>query len=264
MTVSFSHGSFNGFGITVPYGPNSTPESIASHLAALITKQYASSGLTAQAYGANILYKGNATLGAANFTSSGSSGSSSDSSFTADPSPAACPPENLKFALIVTYDSGVWKPNINGLGTGRNVDYELSKWTPGNYTVNRPAMTSSQISEHLSKPMAGGSNGTTSDVFGAFCDMVGSAGGASLINTYEPTRYFTATYTDSSGIHDLGNVLIVDKSRSGGHSPDVIKVIFPSGPTILNGFDQNHSLAYPQTQRLTMNNPCGDPNHPTN
>jgi hypothetical protein len=106
MAVSFSQGSFSGFGITVPYGPNSTPESIASHLAALITKQYASSGLTAQAYGANILYKGNATLGAANFTSSGSS---SDSSFAADPAPASCAPVsiNLRLVPLVSRDEGL-------------------------------------------------------------------------------------------------------------------------------------------------------------
>ena len=57
-------------------------------------------------------------------------------------------------------------------------------------------------------------------------------------------------------------MLIVDKSRSGGHSPDVIKEIFASGPTILNGFGPTQFLSYPQTQRLTANNPCGDTNHP--
>jgi hypothetical protein len=75
----------------------------------------------------------------------------------------------------VTYDSGVWVDNSSGgVGRGRSVNYELSKWTKGNYNVNRPAMISSQISEHLSKPMAGGSYGTTSSVFGAFCDILRS------------------------------------------------------------------------------------------
>jgi hypothetical protein len=85
MSVSFSGGSYSGYGVTVPYGQFSTPESIASHLAALITKKYASSGLFAQAYGAYILYKSNATLGNPGFAASGSS-------FTADPSPQSCPP----------------------------------------------------------------------------------------------------------------------------------------------------------------------------
>ncbi len=257
MTVSFSQGSFSGFGITVPYGPNSTPESIASHLAALITKQYSSSGLTAQAYGANILYKGNAALGTATFTPAGPSGSSSDSSFTADPSPAGCPPVNLTFALIVTYDSGTWVPNSRGgPGSGRDVSYELSKWTKGNYNANKPPLISSQISEHLSKPLPDGSYGKTDTQDpGAYCDLIGSAGGPSLTGIYDPERYFTVVYTDPQHLtRDLGSVRILDKS--GEHSTDKIVVNFPSGPTILNGFDQNHLLSYLQTLRL-VKGPCG-------
>ncbi len=71
MSVSFSEGAYSRYGVTVPYGQFSTPESIASHLAALITKKYASSGLFAQAYGAYILYRSNATLGNASFAASG-------------------------------------------------------------------------------------------------------------------------------------------------------------------------------------------------
>ncbi|WP_213807908.1 hypothetical protein [Granulicella sp. dw_53] len=97
MTVSFGGGSFNGYGVTVPYGKFSTPESVASHLAALITQKYYKSGLTAEAYGAYILYKGNATLGAPNFTSSGSS---SDSPFKADPAPQSCPPVSINLRLV--------------------------------------------------------------------------------------------------------------------------------------------------------------------
>lgn len=99
IIVSLSHGSFNGLGITVPYGPYSTPESFASHVAALITKRYYNSGLTAQAFGANILFKArsSATLGNVSFTPSGSS---SGSSFTADPSPKSCAPVNINLRLV--------------------------------------------------------------------------------------------------------------------------------------------------------------------
>jgi hypothetical protein len=135
MAVSFSNGSFNGFGITVPYGPNSTPESIASHLAALITKKYAGSGLTAQAYGANILYKGNATLGVAKFTSSGSS---SDSSFAADPAPASCPPVSIHLRLVPVASQNERQANGNHLlhNVWRLVTLDGQRALPINYTIS--------------------------------------------------------------------------------------------------------------------------------
>jgi hypothetical protein len=93
MTVSFSQGSYNGYGVTVHYGPYSTRESIASHLAALITKNYHSFGLFAQSFGSYIEYKSNAPLGTASLTSSGSS-------FAADPSPNSCPPVSINLRLV--------------------------------------------------------------------------------------------------------------------------------------------------------------------
>jgi hypothetical protein len=95
MTVSFSGGSFVG-NVTAPYGQYSTPESIASHLAALITQRYSRSGLSAESYGAYILYRSSGTLGAANFTSS-------DASFTTNPSPQSCPPINPNLRLVPVY-----------------------------------------------------------------------------------------------------------------------------------------------------------------
>lgn len=50
MSISFSGGAFNGFDVTAPYGQYSPPESIASHLAALITQKYYTSGLTADSW----------------------------------------------------------------------------------------------------------------------------------------------------------------------------------------------------------------------
>jgi hypothetical protein len=140
MAVSFSRGSFNGFGVTVPYGPYSTPESIAAHLAAMITKQYSSSGLTAQAYGANILYKGNATLGNANFTSSGSS---SDSSFTADPSPQSCPAISIHLRLVPVASQNEQVPKIGNIIL-HNV------WRLVTLDGKIPAATNYTISEHTS------------------------------------------------------------------------------------------------------------------
>jgi hypothetical protein len=253
MTLTFNNGSFNGFGVTVPYGQFSTPESIAAHIAALITSKYNNQGLSAQAIGSQIIYQGIMPVGIATFTTSESS-----PSFTSDGSPQQCPKINPDYALIVTHDSGTWVPNSRGgLGFGRDVSYELSKWTKGNYNVNRPQLSSSQISEHLSKPLPDGSYGKTdTEDPGAYCDLIGSSGGPSLTGIYNPERYFTVVYTDPQHVtHDLGSVQILDKS--GAHSTDTIVVNFPSGPTILNRFDQNHLLSYPQTLRL-VKGPCGN------
>ena len=133
MIVSFSHGSYNGFGVTVHYGPYSTPESIASHLAALITRQYANSGLTAQAYGANILYKSRATLGNPSFPPS--------ASFTANPSPQSCAPVsiNLRLVPVISRD----EPQSSGTSILHNV------WRLVTLNGNIPSGGSYTVFEHL-------------------------------------------------------------------------------------------------------------------
>jgi hypothetical protein len=135
MIVSFSHGSYNGFGVTVPYGPYSTPASIASHLAALITKQYASSGLTAQAYGANILYKSRATLGNPSFTPS--------ASFTANASPQSCSPVSIHLRLVPVASQNEQVPKIGNIIL-HNV------WRLVTLDGQLPEATNYTISEHTS------------------------------------------------------------------------------------------------------------------
>jgi hypothetical protein len=81
MTVSFSGSAFANISLTVTHGPYSTPSSIASHIAALITKNYAQYGLLAKALGPNIIYSGTSALGTVNISGS--------SSFTTDTSAAA-------------------------------------------------------------------------------------------------------------------------------------------------------------------------------
>jgi hypothetical protein len=232
MAVSFSNGSFSGFGITVPYGPNSTPESIASHLAALITKQYASSGLTAQAYGANILYKGNATLGNANFTPSGSS-------FAADPAPAACPPANLRYVLAVSSDTVTWinVPGSTG-DTARQVTYVIENFPPPHTTrfhdLTSPQYTNADITEHLTV------NGyTSSNVFpdgvyrhaGQFVDEIGSRDWfKTKTGSFITDRWFSVIMDGN----DLGHIMSYD--QAGTHDKDHIKITFPIGPSILNNW----------------------------
>ena len=221
MSVSFSSGSFNGNSVTVPYGPYSTPDSIASHVAAFITKNYHSSGLYAQSFGSYILYKSNTTLGTATLTASGSS-------FAADPSPAACPPVNLKYILAVTTDSVVWKTTPNGSQRGRQLTYVL---------VNKPTADTpvssfqrvdppNSITEYLT---ANGYSSSSNPNTGEFDDVLGNN---SLCNcnsgVFKTYRYFTAIVNGQAS----GTVPIYD--QTGVHKQDYIQITFPNGPSILN------------------------------
>jgi hypothetical protein len=91
MSVSFSGASFSNLSpTTVPYGPYSTPSSIASNLAALITKNYAQNGVFARAFGSNIIYGGIAALGSVSNIATGSSFTTEVSSTAANTAAAAC------------------------------------------------------------------------------------------------------------------------------------------------------------------------------
>ncbi len=81
MAVSFSGTAFATISPSVTYGPYSTPSSIASSIAALITKQYLQYGLSARAFGASVIYSGTTNLGTVRVTAG--------SSFTTDTSSAA-------------------------------------------------------------------------------------------------------------------------------------------------------------------------------
>lgn len=95
FSVSFRGSSFAGLTPpTVAFGLYSTPESIAADMAALITRNYARDGLTAKAFGSNVIYSGSpasstssVTFGFVSNVFSGSGGESS--SFLANTSPAA-------------------------------------------------------------------------------------------------------------------------------------------------------------------------------
>jgi len=74
MSVSFSGNAFAAVSPSVTYGPYSTPSSIASNIAALITRNYYQKGLTARAFGPSVVYSGNTTLGAVSNVITGSGG----------------------------------------------------------------------------------------------------------------------------------------------------------------------------------------------
>lgn len=242
MTVSFSNGSFNGNSVTVPYGPYSTPESIASHLAALITKQYYSSGLSAEAIGSEILYKTTAPLGTTSFATAGSS-------FTAAAAPTSCPKLNLSYVLAVTDDTVTWISNGNQ--RGRGVTYTLKPWpTPAQiiaHTVNglKPPFNSATITEHLYNSSNPTENGYTSSntirpgdpEHGVFSDMIGLSGIGSINTTGTGTksRYFDVVLTNQDLSNtNLGRVTTYDKT--GIEFSDRMVITAPNGPSILNDF----------------------------
>jgi hypothetical protein len=81
VAISFSGAAFAAISPKVTYGPYSTPSSIASNIAALISKNYLQYGLSARSFGPSIIYGGTAALGTVGVTSG--------SSFTGNTSPTA-------------------------------------------------------------------------------------------------------------------------------------------------------------------------------
>lgn len=93
VAVSFSGTAFAKVSPTVTYGPYSTPSSIASNIAALITKKYLQYGLSAQAFGPNIVYGGTTALGTVTNSVTGSS-------FTIDTSSAAASAAGMACSVV--------------------------------------------------------------------------------------------------------------------------------------------------------------------
>jgi hypothetical protein len=219
MTASFSGGAFNATSVTVPYGPYSTPESIAAHVAAFLTKQYYNSGLSAQAIGSYVVYKSTAALGTPSLISSGSS-------FTQNTSPAACPNVNTKFVLAVMNDSVTW--GDEGLNHGRIVEYDLETWpTAQNPRGTPPSYSNAIVTEHLSTCMAYGCS-SSGLISGQFTDVLGST--SSISGRYVASRYFTV---NANG-QNLGHIMTFD--RAGKHDMDHIEIQLPNGPSILNNY----------------------------
>jgi hypothetical protein len=220
VTASFSGGAFDASNVTVPYGQYSTPESIAAHIAALITKKYYSSGLSAQAFGAYVVYKSTVTLGTPNLTASGSS-------FTKNNSTTACPAVNTKYVLAVMNDSVTWVDQ--GMNNGRVVEYDLETWPSAqNPRGTPPSLANAVVTEHLTTCMAYGCS-SSGVVSGQFTDVLGNTSG-SKVGVYTPDRYFTVTANGQN----LGHIVSFDRARK--HDQDHIEIHIPNGPSILNNY----------------------------
>lgn len=103
LSVSFSGDAFAATSAMVSYGPNSTPSSIAAQIAALISKNYYRYGLGAKAYGPNVVYSGNTTLGTVSNAVTGSSFTTTTSPTTATTVENACnsaPPPPLSMYAV--------------------------------------------------------------------------------------------------------------------------------------------------------------------
>lgn len=226
MTASFSGGAFDGNSVTVPYGPYSTPESIASHIAALITKRYYNSGLSAQAIGSYVLYKSNAVLGTPTLAGSGAS-------FGKDTS-TACPPANMKYVLAVSNDTVAWEPVEGSSQRGRQVTYVIKKWPTAAQTtfqsLTSPSYTYADITEHLT------ANGYTSSNYGAyrnagqFADVLGTGSLTGAVTGVFISERWFSVMLDGQPIS--GSVMTLDKA--GRHPTDHIEIHLPTGPSFLN------------------------------
>jgi hypothetical protein len=90
MSVSFSGAAYAAVTPTVTYGPYSTPSSIAANIAALITKNYYRYGLSAKAFGPNVIYSGLETVGNVTNAATGSSFTTDISSTAATAAENSC------------------------------------------------------------------------------------------------------------------------------------------------------------------------------
>jgi hypothetical protein len=103
VTVSFSGAAFAAVSASVTYGPNSTPNSVAAHIAALITKNYYRYGLGAKAFGPIVVYSGNTTLGTVSNVITGSSMATNGSPTAGTEAENACqsapPPPQSMYAV---------------------------------------------------------------------------------------------------------------------------------------------------------------------
>jgi hypothetical protein len=120
LAVSFSGAAFAAISPTVTYGPSSTPSSIAANIAALITRNYFQYGLSAKAFGSNIVYSGNTKLGtvsnavtgnggaAPSFTTTTSAGAASTAEMACQQAPTT-PAPAVEVAIVGWIDGSAIK-----------------------------------------------------------------------------------------------------------------------------------------------------------
>lgn len=259
MTVSFSGAAYSAVSQTVSYGPNSTPSSIAASIAALITANYTQYGLTARAFGPNVVYSGKSTVGTVNHVITGTSVTTTTSSAAETAAGMACaaaPPQlpskcgdlNQDYVLAVHRDSVSWIDD--GLNHGREVLYELEGSPTAQYPLGAPALVNSTITEHLDVPMSYGyTSSNAGKISDQFDDILGSTAGPAFQGVYRSGRCFTVTLDQPFGTHiqNLGHVQTLDKVSM--HQIDDIKIRNPippnkDGVTTLNGSTTSVSL-YP-------------------
>lgn len=238
LTISFSGTAYSSVSQSVSYGPYSTPSSLAANIAALITANYTKSGLTARAFGSNVVYSGNSTLGTVIYTTPGppiavdtspAAAASAETACEEAPSTPApvCDVVSPQYVLAVVNDSVTWKSE--GAEQGRFVNYSLEYWPARPGLLGAPVTFPATITEHLSKAMSRGVSSDGPSNSGLFNDVLGNLGVYNT-GTYEAYRCFTfrAPSLGNSPIH------VLSYDAAGNHTSDHIKIMLPNGPTILN------------------------------
>ncbi len=142
VEVSFSGSAFAGVTPIVTYGPYSTPSSIAASIAALITRNYLQYGLSAKAFGPNVVYNGSTALGAVSnvvsadggatpsITTSTSAGTASTVQTVCRQAPSA-PPPAVETTVIAWIDGDAIKLPPGGSPGLQSVFPAVGPWPVG-------------------------------------------------------------------------------------------------------------------------------------
>ena len=127
LSVSFSGAPFSKVNPTIAYGASSTPASIASNVAALVSSKYLQYGVSAKAFGPYIIYQGVSPLGVISHSFTDSSFSTTATSTTASAASMAC------YALPKLPCLGLW-PDYD---TARTYRSEGVTETPRRHIIRR-------------------------------------------------------------------------------------------------------------------------------
>jgi hypothetical protein len=106
LSISFSGAAFSQVNPTIVYGAFSTPASIASNVAAVVSAKYLQYGISAKAFGPFVIYEGVTSLGAVTHSFTDSSFTTNASSTAASAASMAC------YALPHIPCLGLW-PDYN-------------------------------------------------------------------------------------------------------------------------------------------------------
>jgi hypothetical protein len=193
FAVSFSGTAYADISQSVTYGPYSTPSSIAAHIAALITQKYFRYGLTAKAFGPNIVYSGDSTIGTVTNAATGSSFTPVNSPAAASAAQIACTsaPANLNTYTLT--------PASLNLSTG-DTDRSISIYASGGNSISMsgiaysPGLISNYASNCTAKLSFANGQSSSTVVTASSAAPTGCSGASGVFNVYAAVNSTTTNY----------------------------------------------------------------------